>query len=93
MINKSTPYYIDNNSDAWKWKIAVPYKFPKIIDIPEKLCNVRPFPRKVMTLHNCSVDSQGFSFMKGGKFTPARKTLISSLKSKAVWHGYRPTLT
>ena len=34
MINKSTPYYIDNNSDAWKWQIAVPYKFPKIIDIP-----------------------------------------------------------
>jgi hypothetical protein len=34
MINKSTPYYIDNNSDAWKWKVQVPYKFPKIIDIP-----------------------------------------------------------
>jgi hypothetical protein len=34
MINKSTPYYIDNNSDAWKWKIQVPYKFPKLIDIP-----------------------------------------------------------
>ena len=35
MINKSTPYFIDNNSDAWKWKISVPYKFPKIIDIPQ----------------------------------------------------------
>ena len=34
MINKSTPYYIDNNSDSWKWKIEVPYKFPKIIDVP-----------------------------------------------------------
>jgi len=34
MINKTTPYYIDNNSDAWKWKIGVPYKFPKIIEIP-----------------------------------------------------------
>ena len=34
MINKSTPYYIDNNSDAWKWDIQVPYKFPKIIDVP-----------------------------------------------------------
>jgi hypothetical protein len=21
MINKSTPYYIDNNSDAWKWEV------------------------------------------------------------------------
>lgn len=34
MINKSTPYYIDNNTDSWKWKVSVPYKFPKIIDIP-----------------------------------------------------------
>ena len=34
MINKSTPFYVDNNSDSWKWKIGVPYKFPKIIDIP-----------------------------------------------------------
>ena len=34
MINKSTPYYITNNSDSWKWDINVPYKFPKIIDIP-----------------------------------------------------------
>ena len=33
-INKSTPYYIDNNSDSWKWDIQVPYKFPKVIDIP-----------------------------------------------------------
>lgn len=34
MINKSTPYYIDNASDTWKWDVQVPYKFPKIIDIP-----------------------------------------------------------
>lgn len=34
MINKSTPFYINNNSDAWKWDVQVPYKFPKIIDIP-----------------------------------------------------------
>ena len=34
MINKSTPFYIDNNSDAWKWQINVPYKFPKIIVVP-----------------------------------------------------------
>ena len=35
MINKSTPFYITNNSDAWKWDINVPYKFPKIISIPQ----------------------------------------------------------
>lgn len=40
MINKSTPFYIDNNSDAWKWKIQVPYKFPKIIDIPVSTANL-----------------------------------------------------
>jgi hypothetical protein len=34
MINKSTPFYIDTNSDAWKWDVNVPYKFPKIIDVP-----------------------------------------------------------
>lgn len=34
MINKSTPYYIKNNSDSWQWDIHVPYKFPKIIEIP-----------------------------------------------------------
>ena len=36
MINKSVPFYIDNNSDAWKWKVQVPYKFPKIIEVPQK---------------------------------------------------------
>jgi hypothetical protein len=34
MINKSTPFYIDTNSDAWKWDVEVPYKFPKTIEIP-----------------------------------------------------------
>src|SRR5690606_38853264 len=34
MINKSKPYYIDSNSDSWKWDIQVPYKFPKIIEVP-----------------------------------------------------------
>src|SRR6188768_4499941 len=34
MINKSKPFYIDNNTDSWKWDVQVPYKFPKIIDVP-----------------------------------------------------------
>lgn len=34
MINKSTPFYIKSNSDAWKWDLEVPYKFPKTIEIP-----------------------------------------------------------
>ena len=35
MINKSTPFYITNNSDSWKWEVQVPYKFPRIIDVPQ----------------------------------------------------------
>ena len=40
MINKSKPFYIENNSDAWKWKIQVPYSFPKVIDIPISTSNL-----------------------------------------------------
>lgn len=35
MINKSTPYYLDGNSDTWRWYIEKPYQFPKIINIPQ----------------------------------------------------------
>jgi hypothetical protein len=40
MINKSTPFYIDTNSDAWKWDLEVPYKFPKIIEVPTETANL-----------------------------------------------------
>jgi len=40
MINKSTPFYINTNSDAWKWDIEVPYKFPKTIEIPTVTSNL-----------------------------------------------------
>ncbi len=53
MINKSTPFYIDNNSDAWKWKIAVPYQFPKIIDIPSS----------TTSLTKPGIDGQEFQFV------------------------------
>lgn len=35
MINQSTPYYLEGNSDYWQWKISVPYKFPTIVEIPD----------------------------------------------------------
>lgn len=35
MINRSTPYYIDNGSDSWKWDVDVPFQFAKIIEIPQ----------------------------------------------------------
>jgi hypothetical protein len=53
MINKSTPYYIDNNSDAWKWKIQVPYKFPKLIDIPSS----------TLALQKPGIDGQDFKWL------------------------------
>jgi hypothetical protein len=53
MINKSTPFYIDNNSDAWKWQVAVPYKFPKIIDIPTT----------TLELSKPGIDGQEFSLI------------------------------
>lgn len=34
MINQSTPYYVEGNSDYWQWKVSVPYQFPTIIEIP-----------------------------------------------------------
>lgn len=40
MVNKSKPFYIDTNSDSWKWNVNVPYKFPKIIDIPTSTANL-----------------------------------------------------
>ena len=57
MINKSTPYYIDTNSDAWKWNIAVPYKFPKIIDIPKSTKDIIAGTGKV------GIDGQEFELI------------------------------
>lgn len=34
MINNTTPFYLDGNSDYWKWKVSVPYMFPTIVEIP-----------------------------------------------------------
>ena len=57
MINKSTPYFIDTNSDAWKWNIAVPYKFPKIIDIPKSTQDIIDAGGKV------GIDGQEFELI------------------------------
>lgn len=35
MISGAEPFYIGGNSDAWKWKVQVPYRYPKIIQIPD----------------------------------------------------------
>jgi hypothetical protein len=36
MLDKSTPYYIDSNSESFKYNISVPFQFPKVIEIPEE---------------------------------------------------------
>ncbi len=36
MLDKSTPFFIDSNSDSFKWDISVPYRYPKVVDIPEE---------------------------------------------------------
>jgi len=60
MINKSTPFYIDTNSDAWQWEVEVPYKFPKIIEIPTSTVN----------LTTPGIDGQEFQFvMDSAEFT------------------------
>lgn len=33
MINESEPYFIEQG-ESWKWKIEVPFEFPKIVDVP-----------------------------------------------------------
>lgn len=60
MINKSTPFYIDTNSDAWQWEVEVPYKFPKIIEVPTSTLN----------LSTPGIDGQEFQFvMDSAEFT------------------------
>lgn len=53
MINKSTPFYIDTNSDAWQWEVEVPYKFPKIIEVPTS----------TLDLTQPGIDGQEFQFV------------------------------
>lgn len=36
MLDKSTPFFIDSNSDSFKWDISVPYRYPKVTEIPEE---------------------------------------------------------
>lgn len=40
MLNQSTPYYIEGNTDSWKWDIEVPFRFAKIIAVPATTQNL-----------------------------------------------------
>lgn len=35
MISGNTPFWVEGNDDSWKWDIEVPYRFPKIIEVPD----------------------------------------------------------
>ncbi len=38
MINKSEPFLL-GNANAWSWDLEVPYKYPKIIEVPSDTLN------------------------------------------------------
>jgi hypothetical protein len=77
MINKSTPYYIDNNSDAWKWKIQVPYKFPKLIDIPSS----------TLALQKPGIDGQEFQVvMDTNEFSKNAIVSVGSRQYGPRWY-------
>ncbi len=50
MVNKAKPYYIDKNTDHWKWKVRVPYQFPTIVEVPDS----------TLALSNIGIDRQVF---------------------------------
>lgn len=35
MVNQSTPFYIEGGSQSWKWDVESPFRFPKIIAVPD----------------------------------------------------------
>lgn len=39
MINKSTPFYIEGNTDSWQWEINAPYLFPVLLEVPATTLN------------------------------------------------------
>lgn len=40
MINNTTPFYLDGNTDYWQWDVNVPYMYPTLIDIPVSTSNM-----------------------------------------------------
>jgi hypothetical protein len=87
MINKSTPYYIDNNSDAWKWKIQVPYKFPKIIAIPTYTQDIIDGTGKV------GIDGQEFTMvLDSDEFSKGAIVSVGSRQYGPRWYVIKDPL-
>lgn len=66
MINKSEPFYIDG--DTWSWKIARPYEFTKIIEIPDTTLN-NPTP---------GIDGQKFEVVFNDNYFSINDTITSN---------------
>ena len=53
MIMKNEPYYIDRATNYWQWKVAVPYQFPTLIEVPDS----------TLTASNLGIDRQTFDLV------------------------------
>jgi hypothetical protein len=53
MINKSTPYYLDGNTDTFRWYGTKPYEFPKILSVPDS----------TLTQANIGIDGKPFELI------------------------------
>lgn len=69
MINKSTPYYIENGGSSWKWQVEVPFQYAKIVEIPTATA--------VMT--KPGIDNQEFTIIiDTGEFSANRTISLGS---------------
>lgn len=65
MVNKSTPFYLDGLSDTWQWDIEVPFKFAKIVEVPQA----------TLDLDKIGIDGQEFTIVFDTEF--AATTVVS----------------
>src|SRR5574337_880460 len=65
MVNKSTPFYLDGLSDTWQWDIEVPFKFAKIVEVPQE----------TLDLDKIGIDGQEFTIVFDTEF--AATTVVS----------------
>jgi hypothetical protein len=68
MINKSTPYFIDGNTESFQFKVNVPYRFPVVVDIPDS----------TMQMATPGIDGTTFQIVFDRKF-PVNAVITSHL--------------
>lgn len=60
MINQSTPYYIDGGSETWMWNVDSPFRFPKIVAVPDSTYS-QPFPGRDEKVIELIIDTDEFA--------------------------------